>query len=426
MQRREFLKTGSALSLAVAAAPSLLWAADVPKTAARIVVVGGGYGGAIAAKYLKRLDPKLEVTLIEKESNYISCPLSNEILSGERKLNDLTFDYNGLAAHGIQIVHDEIVAIDPVKQSLQGKGGTNYAYDQLILSPGVDYRWEAIEGYSAELAETQIPHAWKAGAQTELLRKQIVAMKDGGVVLISAPPNPFRCPPGPYERAAQIAHYLHQQKPKSKVILLDAKDAFSKQGLFTAGWKQNYGEMIEWVGAAGGGKVSAVKAESKTLIGEMEEYRGEVVNIIPPQKAAPIAFAADLTDASGWCPVHPQSFESTRHPNIYVIGDAAQAGEMPKSGYAANSQGKVCAAAIVAKLSGVELPEPSYVNTCYSLIAPNYGISVAGVYGLKEGKIVAIEGSGGVSPAEATPQLRAREAQFAHGWFKNITQDMFS
>lgn len=212
--------------------------------------------------------------LIEKEASYRSCPLSNEVLSGERTLDSLTFNYRGLSSHGIHIMQDEVIGIDPVKQLVHGLEGRHYRYDRLIVSPGVDYRWEMIEGYSAEIAATTYPHAWKAGAQTELLRKQLLAMRDGGTVLISAPPNPFRCPPGPYERAAQIAHYLKHHKPKSKILILDHKDAFSKQGLFTAGWSRFYGDMIEWVGGAAGGKIEALSLDDHQLVGEFDNYRG--------------------------------------------------------------------------------------------------------------------------------------------------------
>jgi len=429
ISRRNLLRATTTLPLLGAAGVASCSSVSQSRSSgsgARVIVVGGGYGGAIAAKYLKKLDPSLDVLLIEQNPSYVSCPLSNEVLSGERDLMSLTFSYKGLSAQGINIMQDRVVAVDADKQTVTGSSGNHYRYDKLVLSPGVDYRWEAIEGYSEALADQRFPHAWKAGPQTQLLRDQLLAMRDGGVVLIAAPPNPFRCPPGPYERAAQIAHYLHHHKPKSKVMMLDAKDAFSKQGLFRAGWKRFYGDMIEWVGAAGDGKVQALHADSNTLVGEFNEYQGDVINIIPPQKAGKLAFIAGVTDASGWCPVDQGSFASTLKPHIHVIGDASIAGKMPKSGYAANSQGKVCAAAIVAELNGMERPEPSYVNTCYSIISPEYGISVAAVYELQNGSIVPIAGAGGLSPADASDATRAREARFARGWFKNITSDMFS
>ncbi|MBK1718570.1 NAD(P)/FAD-dependent oxidoreductase [Thiocystis violacea] len=423
VQRRTFLKSSAVALGATMLGVSFRASAAAPK--ARVLVVGGGFGGTIAAKYLRMADPAIRVTLIEKDSAFLSCAMSNEVLSGERDLKDLTFGYRGLARRGIAVVQDEIREIDPAGHFVRGASGSRYNYDKLVLSPGVSFRWDAIEGLSEEVAE-RFPHAWKAGPQTTKLRQQLLAMEDGGVFIIVAPPNPFRCPPGPYERAAQVAHYFQRHKPKSKILILDAKDAFSKQGLFQAGWKEHYGEMIEWVSGAAGGIVEAIDPKTGTLIGQVEEFQGQVINPIPPQKAGTLAESAGLTDASGWCPVDQRTFASARHPDIHVIGDACIAGAMPKSGYAANSQGKVCAAAIVAALNGAAAPEPSYVNTCYSLIAPEHGISVAGVYALEGDRIVDIEGAGGLSPSDADARTRAVEARFAHDWFRNITADMFT
>ncbi len=429
MTRRNFIKgAGGIAFLSACGFPLYASAADTETTTAaakaRVVVIGGGYGGTIAAKYIRMADPSIEVTLIEKHEEFISCPLSNEVLSGERDLKSLTFNYKGLEGHGVKVVIAEVTAIDPVKKSVTA-GGQEIAYDKLVVSPGVDFKWEAIEGYSAELAESKITHAWKAGPQTTLLRKQVEGMKDGGTVIITAPPDPFRCPPGPYERAAQIASYLKEHKPKSKVIILDDKAGFSKQGLFTQGWQMHYGDMIEWVSGEQGGKVSAVNPDTMTVSGELEDFTADVLNIIPPQKAGAIAFAAGLTDESGWCPVDQRTFESTIHKDVYVIGDSSIAGKMPKSGYAANSQGKVCAAAIVTSVNGQPVPEPSYVNTCYSVIAPGHGISVAAVYRLEGGQIVPVPDSGGISPLGASERDRELEAEYAYSWLKNITADMF-
>ncbi|MFB1489740.1 MULTISPECIES: NAD(P)/FAD-dependent oxidoreductase [unclassified Thiocapsa] len=424
LTRRTFLQSSMLSTAAVLGAPSLaVHAATPPK--ARVVVVGGGYGGAIAAKYLRMSDPDLRVTLIEKEAAYVSCPLSNEVLGGERDLASLTFDYRGLTRRGIAVMQDTVVEIDPAQHFVKGASGNRYNYDKLIVSPGVDYDWGAIEGMSEAVAE-RIPHAWKAGKQTEILRRQLEAMEDGGVFYIVAPPNPFRCPPGPYERAAQVAHYFSTHKPKSKILILDAKDAFSKQGLFQAGWQEHYGDMIEWVSGAQGGIIEAIDPETRTLMGSFEEFKGDVINLIPHQKAGTLAQTAGLANESGWCPVDQRTFESSIHKDIHVIGDACIAGAMPKSGYSANSQGKVCAAAIVAAINGEAAPAPSYVNTCYSIIAPEHGISVAGVYRLEEGRIVDIPGAGGVSPADADARTRALEQQFALDWFRNITSDMFT
>jgi len=422
LTRRNLLK-GAAATAATAGLGFPLIGRAVPK--ARVVVVGGGYGGAIAAKYLHMADPEIRVTLIEKNPYYVSCPLSNEVLSGERDVASLTFNYRGLTRRGINVMQDEIVEVDPEQRFVRGSSGNRYNYDRLIISPGVDYRWDAIDGMSEKVAE-QIPHAWKAGPQTLTLRKQLEAMDDGGVFAIVAPPNPFRCPPGPYERAAQVALYFSHHKPKSKILIYDSKDAFSKQGLFQAGWKEHYGDMIEWVSGANGGIIEGIDPGNRQLIGEVDEYPADVINLIPHQRAGALAQIADLADDSGWCPVDQRNFESSLKPNIHVIGDACIAGAMPKSGYAANSQGKVCAAAVAAALNGETSPAPSYVNTCYSIIAPDHGISVAGVYELKDGQIVSVPGAGGLSPADADARTKAVEVQFALGWFANITSDMFT
>jgi len=431
LTRRDFIKLAGATSgLGMVGLSPLVFAADKPKAEAakgggRVVVVGGGYGGAIAAKYLRMMDPNVQVTLVEMDKEYVSCPLSNEILSGHRDIKSLTFKYDDAAKkYGYKTVFDEVVEIDAAKKTVKTKGGTKLEYDKLVVSPGVDLNFKAIQGYDEKAAE-KLPHAWKAGPQTLLLRKQVEAMKDGGRVIIVAPPNPYRCPPGPYERAAQIAMYLKEKKPKSKILILDPKDKFSKQGLFQAGWQHYYGDMIEWVGGASGGKVDFVDVAAMTVQAEIEKYKGDVINVIPPQMAGAIAKKAGLTDDKGWCPVDQKTFESTIHKDVYVIGDACIAGAMPKSGYAANSQGKVVAGAIVAALNGKAAPATSYVNTCYSLIAADYGISVAGVYELKDGKIVEVPNSGGVSPAVAHPRVRQMEAEYAVSWFKNITADMF-
>lgn len=422
LNRRSFIKlAGSASLLGLAGTPWLAQAA----TKARVVVIGGGYGGAIAAKYLRLADAGIAVTLVEKDPAFVSCPLSNEVLAGDRSIDSLTFGFNGLEGHGIKVVHGEVSEIDAADRQVKIKGGDTLAYDYVVVSPGVDFRWDAIDGYNQAATEA-MPHAWKAGPQTLLLRKQLEAMADGGTVFITAPPNPFRCPPGPYERAAQIAHYLTRHKPKSKVIILDHKTQFSKQGLFTAGWKRHYGDMISWISGAQDGKVLAVNPKKGLLITDFSEHKADVANVIPPQRAGAVATRSGLVDDSGWCPVDQRTFESAIHKDVFVIGDSCIAGAMPKSGYSANSQGKVCAAVIAARVNGREPPEPSYVNTCYSLLAPDHGISVAAVYRYKDGKIVAVEGAGGLSPSDASTDIQQREAVYQRSWFRNVTADMFT
>jgi sulfide dehydrogenase [flavocytochrome c] flavoprotein subunit len=276
-----------------------------------------------------------------------------------------------------------VTAIDPEARKVMISGGKSFDYDRVIVSPGVDFKWGAVKGYD-EAASLIIPHAWKAGPQTTLLANQIKDMKDGGVVIITVPDNPFRCPPGPYERAAMIAHYLKQNKPRSKIIVLDAKDKFSKQGLFLQGWTQHYGDvigesskekygsMIEWVPASKGGEIDAINVETRTAISVVgKEFKADVLNVIPPQQAGKIAHTTGLVNPKGWCPVNFLTFESTMHKNVHVIGDACVGGAMPKSGYAANSQAKVAVAAILASLRGVDPDEPAYLNACYSLITPS-------------------------------------------------------
>lgn len=428
MNRRHFLK----VSAGATAATGLVGFPYIASGAGKqVVIVGGGTGGATVAKYLRMADPSLSVTLIEKNEHYYTCFMSNEVLSGERKIESIKFGYDGLRKHGVNVVIAEATAIDAASKKIKTTAG-DFSYHRAIVAPGVSFDYDAIEGYDATVAET-IPHAWKAGPQTVTLRKQLEDMKDGGTVLIAAPPNPFRCPPGPYERASQIAHYLKHHKPKSKVMILDAKEKFSKQGLFTGGWKELYGygtdnSLIEWLPASQEGKVTRVDAKNKTLIGgELDtEFKGDVFNVIPPQKAGKIAIASGLTDESGWCPVDKKTFESTKVPGVHVIGDACIATKMPKSGYSANSQAKVCATAVTAALNGTEMGVPAYVNTCYSIVGEDYGISVAAVYRLEGDTITPVKGSGGLTPADASAEYRKREVEYAHSWFKNITHDMFS
>ncbi len=392
----------------------------------RVLVVGGGFGGATCAKYLRRFNPSIQVTLVERDARFVTCPFSNAVLSGLQDMNSIEHSYDALRTqYGVNVRQAQVTAIDPVGNRVTLKNGDKLEYDRLVVSPGIDFRWDDIEGLDEATSDT-IPHAWKAGPQTITLRNQLEAMADGGVVVIAPPENPFRCPPGPYERASLIANYLKTRKPRSKLLILDAKDKFSKQGLFMQAWEQLYHGMIEWVKGADGGRIYRVDAASRILYPEIgDSVTADVINFIPPQKAGAIVHTAGLVNADGWCPVDQRTFASSLQPNIHVIGDASIAGKMPKSGFAANSQAKVCAAAIVSELGGTLMPDPSYVNTCYSLVAPDYGISVAAVYRLQDGKIVKVEGSGGVSPMDAPDEYRRNEARYARGWYQSITQDAF-
>nr|WP_240457591.1 NAD(P)/FAD-dependent oxidoreductase [Halomonas socia] len=423
VSRRQVLKgLGAASSLPLIggfAAPAFATGSD-----GRVVVIGGGFGGATAAKYLKRANPNLSVTLVEPARTFYTCPFSNLFLGGLREMSKIAHGYDELRdRYGVEVVHTMAQDIDPDGHSVSLANGDTLHYDKLVLSPGIDIRWNALEGYDEAAAELA-PHAWKAGPQTELLKRQIEDMDDGGTFVLVAPENPFRCPPGPYERASMVAHYLAQHKPSSKVLILDAKDNFSKQGLFTGGWEQLYGDSIEWVGLSGDGRVTRVDAENLEVETEFGTvHRADVLNVVPPQKAGWIAERAGVTDASGWVPVKPESFESQQVADIYVVGDASVAAPMPKSGFCANAQAKVAAAAIVAALRGDSTPEPYWSNTCYSLIGPEYGISVAGVYRIQDGVIAEVEGSGGLSPSDASAEIRQMEAEYAVGWYNAICQD---
>ena len=415
----------SVLKLMALGAPAALLARPaIAQASARVVVVGGGFAGATCARELKRR-ANIAVTLVEPSATFTACPFSNGVIAGLRDLKAQQFGYDAITRDGIVLASQMATGVDPQARRVTLSDGVALAYDRLVLAPGIDLRFDALPGYTEAVAET-IPHAWKAGAQTLLLRRQLEAMEDGGTVVMSAPANPFRCPPGPYERASLIAHYLKTKKPRSKLIVLDAKDAFSKQRLFQAAWRALYPDHLEWVGLSSGGKVVSVEPGSKTLVTEFGRHQGSVANVIPPQRAGRIAEIAGVADRTGWCPIDPVSFESRQQSNIHVIGDAAIAGGMPKSAFAANAQAKVAAAAIAALLRGQPPETPKLINTCYSLVAPDYGISVAGVYvPSARGLLADVEGAGGVSPADAPSSFRALEATYAENWFQRITMEVF-
>ena len=413
--RRDFLKTAAA-GAAMLPLPAIAQGAP-----ARVVVVGGGFAGTTCARFVKRIDPRIAVTLVEASPRFTACPFSNLVVVGLRELSAQEFGYDKLASEQIALNIAPATAVEAQGRSISLGNGARLSYDRLVLAPGIDLRWDGLPGYNEAAAE-RMPHAWKAGEQTLLLRRQLEAMPDGGTVVISAPANPFRCPPGPYERASLIAYYLKTKKPKSKLIVLDAKDAFSKQGLFLGAWKALY-PNIEWVSLSKGGKVTSVDVGAMTLVTDFGQHKADVANVIPPQKAGRIAEIAGVADRTGWCPIDPVTFESKLQPNIHVIGDASIAGAMPKSAFSANAQAKVCAAAVAKLVAGGKPDEPKLINTCYSLVAPDYGISVANVYAPADGQIKDL--GGGVSPADAPSTTRAAEATFANGWFKTITEEVF-
>lgn len=432
--RRQFIKA------AIAAAPASAFL-TLPQNAhaskkTHIVVIGGGFGGATAAKYLKMIDPTLDVTLIERQKIYTACPLSNEVISGHGEIEKLQRNYDGLRKRGIQVVIDDAVGIDAAKKTVTLKGGKTLSYHSLVVSPGIDFNYAAIEGYTEAMANSTHPHAWKAGTQTLALKKKLEAMKDGQTFLLTVPPGPFRCPPGPYERASQVASYfMHHGMTKSRVIIADANDSFSKKGLFEQAWKRQYPGMIEWISGANGGKVVKFDAKTNTASSDFNDFKGDVVNIIPPHHAGSIAKVAGLTNDKGWCPVDMLTMESSIHKDIYVVGDACVHGELPvyaapKSAHSAATQAKAAASAIIARLNGLPVPEPFFVNTCYSLTAPDWGFSVVHIYRVKDGKLVYIKEAGGISPiAMPEDQLKMQrklESEYATGWLDNIMADAFA
>lgn len=424
MNRRQFVKFAGAAGLLPMVGAGVAGCNSSRTGSGRIVVVGGGFGGATAAKFIKKYNPALDVTLVEAKTTYTTCPASNWVLGGIKPMSYITHNFENLKKRGIKVIHDTVQEIDVNDMSVKLHNGATLAYEKLIVSPGIDFKWGEIEGVTEANAE-KIPHAWQAGQQTVLLKKQIENMRQGGTFVMVAPPNPYRCPPGPYERISMVAHYFKQHNPKAKIIVLDPKDAFSKQGLFLQAWQDLYGDMIEWVPAKDGGKVSKIDVENMIVHAEIEKIKADVINAIPAQKAGALAFKTGLTNETGFCPVNMLTFESTIHKNIHVIGDACIAGAMPKSGHAATSQAKTCAAAIVNGLAGMEMPMPTHVNTCYSLLSDKYAISVAGVYILSDSKIVEIKGAGGVSPKDADASFREMEAMYTFGWYSSITQDVW-
>ncbi|MCQ8180263.1 NAD(P)/FAD-dependent oxidoreductase [Methylomonas sp. SURF-1] len=397
----------------------------------RVVVVGGGFAGATVAKYLKILDGGIRVTLVEAQSRYTTCPASNWLFAGMGDMERLSVDYQALRSrYGVEVVADTATALDLSRKRVQLQSGGAQAYDRLVLAPGIDFRWDVIAGYDAAAAE-RFPHAWKAGPQTLTLLRQVQAMPAGGVVLIAVPADPYRCPPGPYERASMMAFWLKQHKPRAKILILDAKRSFSKQALFEAGWAKHYGygtpnSLIEWHSLADN-PLLELHADSKILASEFgDRFTGDVLNIIPPQTAGSIARRSGLADAGGWCPVRPATAQSTFDEFVHVIGDAANYAPIPKSAFAANSEAKACAFAVVSLLREQPLAEAHWLNTCYSLVTPEHGISVAGVYKPDTGNTInSVSGAGGVSVGNNAEAERA-EAEYAQIVYRNLVADSFA
>ena len=419
---RPLTRRDVARGIGASAAAAALPCPSFAQSAARIVVIGGGFGGASCARTLRRLDPKLQVTLIEPNRIFTACPFSNEVIAGLRELPAQQFNYDRIAAEGVNVIAQAAAKIDPQARIVGLADGSSLGYDRLVLAPGIDLRFDALPGYD-EAASEKMPHAWKAGEQTTLLRRQIEAMEDGGVVVIAVPAAPLRCPPAPYERASLIAHYLKTRKPRSKILILDAKDGFSQQKLFEAAWKELYPGLIERIALSQGGRVTSVEPATGTIVTDFGNYTAQVASVIPPQKAGRIAEIAGAADNTGWCPIDPVSFSSRLVPNIHVIGDACIAGQIPKSASAANAQGNACAAAVVNMMAGKSPEIPRLTGTCYNTVAPGYAFSLSGIYQPKDNQFAEVEGA--TSPVNAPREVRQREAERAENWFKTITVDSF-
>jgi len=394
------------------------------QSAARIVVIGGGFGGASCARALRRIDTRLKVTLIEPNRTFTACPFSNEVIAGLRDIEAQQFTYDKIIAEGVTVIAQAAAKVDAQTRVVVLSDGSSVTYDRLVLAPGIDLRFDALPGYSEAAAE-KMPHAWQGGEQTALLRRQLEAMDDGGLVALAVPASPSRCPPAPYERASLIAHYLQSRKPRSKILILDAKDGFPLQRLFENAWNELYPGMIERISLSQGGRVTSVDPGTNTIVTDFGNYTAQVANVIPPQKAGRIAAIAGAADNTGWCPIDPVTFASKLLPDVHVIGDASFAGTIPKSASAANAQAKACAEAIASLISGKPADIARRLDgACFSAVAPGYSFSQSGVYQAREGTFAEAE-SVTTSPVDATREMRRREAENAQSWYESITVDAF-
>ena len=418
MQRRDFFRILGA-GAAIGAFPGLAQAAGAAR--GRVIVIGGGYAGATMAKYLRMWGGnQLEIILIEPNTTFVSCPLSNLVLGGSKRIGDLTFNYSGLDRYGIKRLHESVTAIDAEKRRVMVESGDELVYDRLVIAPGIDFMYDQLPMLASTAAQENVPHAWKAGPQTVNLRRQLEAMPDGGVFVISIPKMPYRCPPGPYERASQAAFYLKQAKPRSKVIVLDANpDIVSKKGLFSKAWATLYPGMVEY---RPNSTVVEVDVAGRSVITEFEKVRADVLNVIPPQRAGKPAQMAGVNNVDRrWCEVDFLTYESSVVPGVHVIGDAVSAG-LPKSAHMATSQAKVCASAIAALMAGEAIDAaPVFANTCYSFVSDKMAMHVANVYRYDPEKKIMLSASGGVSQAPSE-----QEGNYAQWWAKNIWSDVLT
>lgn len=418
--RRQFIIGGAALGTATLFAPAVL-----AQARQKVVVIGGGAGGATAAKYIiKDGDGKIDVTLVEENTSYQTCFHSNLYLGGYREYNSIVHSYDGLKKHGVNVVHTRATMIDRDKKEVILANGQKLPYDRCVVSPGIDLKYDSVPGWS-QAAEEMMPHGWKPGAQTRLLRAKLDALKNGDTIVMIAPPNPYRCPPGPYERVSMMAHALKKAgKDRSKIFIIDPKETFSKQGLFQEGWEKHYKGMVEWLGPKVHDGLKSVDPKTGTVVTGFETYtNAALVNVIPAQMAGAIARDAQLTNASGFCPIRPESMQSAIDPNIYVLGDASIAGDMPKSAFSANSQAKVAAMMIRNELIGARAFPARYTNTCWSLIETDDAIKVGGTYEPKDGKITTVTPL--ISKTGESAELRKETQAENMGWYAGITADMF-
>lgn len=421
-RRRQLLAAG--LSLPAALLPGAALGRARGPASARIVIVGGGFAGATAARYLARWAPDLHVTLVVGPGRYWTCPFSNLVLVGEQSLAKLEVNRDRLAAGGIELLRATATGFDPEKRTLELADGDALHWDRLVIAPGIEVLPEAIEGHDAAGVE-RFPHAWLGGPATAELARRLQDVPDGGLVVITVPEAPYRCPPGPYERASLFAWWLARHRPRARLVILDANDHFTKDALFKAHWQQMHGDRLQWFGQADGGTLRRVDVRRGTLHTDFDDWQPDLACVIPPQRAAAIARGADLDEGRGWCAVDPRTFASRVHPEVHVIGDAAIASPMPKSAFAAASQARVCAAAIAATFAGRDVPDAVLANTCYSLLEPDSAISVIGSYRATAEGIEALPGSTGTSPADATADVRRAEAGHARGWYAAARADAF-
>ncbi|MBR3371064.1 MAG: FAD-dependent oxidoreductase [Rhodobacteraceae bacterium] len=419
------LKRRSILGSMAAGAALLSAPAVLGQTRPRVVVIGGGSGGATAARYIARdSQGAIDVTLVEPSRVYYTCYFSNLYLGGFWELADMGHSYGTLAArHGINVVHDWAVGVDRDAQTVTLAGGDTLPYDRLVISPGIDFREDSVPGWSVA-AQNRMPHAYKAGSQSELLKAQVENMREGGTYCMVAPPNPYRCPPGPYERISMVAHVLSQTNPTAKILIVDPKENFSKQGLFEDGWARHYPGMIERVGPDFGGDIVSVDPEAMTVSIDGVVENVDVCNVIPGQKAGRIAELAGITDDSGWAPAVPANMKSRMDDKVYILGDASAQGDMPKSGFSANSQAKVAANSIRHELTDARLFPARYANTCWSLIATDDGVKVGASYEPTEEKIASVEGF--ISQVGEDADLRRQTYEESIGWYNGIVADMFT